>query len=190
MENDLSNNTFLQQSNGIKNSLVIPYYLGNQINKQASNYYNIPQAINLNTKNLPGIPTIISGTIYTKDKEPVPNAKIEIWHADDAGAYHNEGNLYFPSQTTLSGCITTNESGVYKIKTIRPGVYGYRARHFHYRISAKGHRTLETQIYFKDDPRVLIDEVAMVAENCRIIDFKFNNIGYLEANVPVFLPKI
>ncbi|WP_051336254.1 hypothetical protein [Aquimarina latercula] len=179
MKTNSGNNTFLQHTNGIKNSLATQY----------SDFSTSHQFVNLNTKNLPGIPTIISGKIFTKNKQIVPNAKIEIWHADDAGAYHNDGNFYFPSQTTLTGCIITDASGAYKIKTIRPGVYGYRARHFHYKISAKGHHSLETQIYFKDDPRILIDEIAIVAENCRVIDFNYNNMGYLEGIVDVFLPK-
>jgi len=169
-----------------KNSLLIPYYIGNRKN----NPLESTPIVNLNTRNLPGVSTVISGKIYTKENKIVPNAKVEIWHADDVGAYHTGNNLCFPSQTTLSGFTITNASGGYKIRTIRPGVYGYRARHFHYKISAKGYTTLETQIYFKDDPRRMIDEVALIAEDCRIIDFKYNNIGYLEASVDIFLPKI
>ncbi|SEK84743.1 Dioxygenase [Aquimarina amphilecti] len=190
MKNGSRHNNLLQHSNGIENNLLTPYYSANQTKNQSLNYSKPLKFVNLNAKNLPGIPTIISGRIYTKDKQIVPNAKIEIWHADDVGAYNNEGNFYFPSQTTLSGCIFTDASGTYKIKTIRPGIYGYRARHFHYKISAKGHHSLETQIYFKDDPRILIDEIALVAENCRIIDFRYSNMGNLEGIVDVFLPKI
>ena len=190
MKNGSRHNTLLQHSNGAKNNLLIPYCSGNQIRNQFPDYCKSPRFTNLNTKNLPGIPTIISGKIYTKDKQIVPNAKIEIWHTSNVGTYHNEDDFHFSSQTTLSGCIFTNAYGEYKIKTIRPDTYGCRARHFHYKISAKEHHSLETQIYFKDDPRILIDETALVAENCRIIDFRYNNMKYLEGIVDVFLPKI
>ncbi|MDH7446198.1 dioxygenase family protein [Aquimarina sp. 2201CG14-23] len=190
MENTHRNYSFSEEASQRKNSLVIPYYVGNKIQKKVSNYTESIQIVNLNTRNLPGIPTVVSGKVYTKDKQPVSNAKIEIWHADDAGAYHTDRNFYFPRQTTLSGCILTNAAGEYKIRTIRPGIYGYRARHFHYKISAEGHTTLETQIYFKNDPRILIDEIAIVAEDSRVIDFKYSNTGYLEGIVNIFLPEI
>ncbi len=157
---------------------------------QMINTPNTTEIVNLNTKNLPGIPTLITGKIYNKNNQPVSNAHIEIWHADDAGAYHEDGNFYFPSQSTLSGYYITDASGEYKVKTIRPGVYGYRARHFHYKISAKGYMTLETQIYFKDDPRIQIDEIALIAEESRHINFKYHPEGFLEGTVDIFLPKI
>ncbi len=178
----MKNLSSLQQHNGIKTNMVIQ--------KQAFTNLKSPEIVNLNANNLPGISTLISGKVYTKNKQPVPNAKIEVWHADDVGAYHNDGNFYFPSQTTLSGIIITNKNGQYRLRTIRPGVYGYRARHFHYKISAQGYATLETQIYFKDDPRIQIDEIALIAEDCRIVNFKQSNTGYLEATVDVFLPKL
>jgi len=183
MENKLKNTELIEDTNTSNNSLVIPHYIKKKIKNKQQEYINRSQIVNLNTKNLPGVPTLISGKIYTKDNQPVPNAKIEIWHADDVGAYHNENHLCFPSQTTLSGFVITDSYGAYSIHTIRPGIYGYRARHFHYRISAKGHTTLETQIYFKDDPRILIDEVAIIAEDCRIVDFNYSNTAYLEGTV-------
>lgn len=187
MENSSRNYISFQKTNGVKNTPTTSDYT---IQEQILSCSGSPQIVNLNTKNLPGIPTIISGKIYSKSEQPVPDAKIEVWHADDIGAYHTDGNFYFPSQITLSGLIITNASGEYKLKTIRPGVYGYRARHFHYKISAKGYTTLETQIYFKDDPRIQIDEIALIAEDSRIIDFKYNHIGYLEAVADIFLPEI
>ncbi|MDY8135185.1 hypothetical protein [Aquimarina sp. 2201CG5-10] len=181
MENTVRNHIFFKENNN-----PIPYYGLNYIDDHNQ---EITQVVNLNTRNLPGIPTIISGKIYTQEKKPVINAKIEIWHADDIGAYHTNGNLCFPVQTTLSGYVLTDHAGNYKIKTIRPGIYGYRARHFYYRISAKGHMTLETTIYFKNDPRIKIDETASIAEDFRHIDFKNNN-GCLEGIANIYLPKI
>ncbi|WP_109302170.1 hypothetical protein [Aquimarina sp. AU474] len=168
---------------------IVSHHLVNQNNQRISNS-NSPEVVNLNTKNLPGIPTMISGKIYNKNNQPISGAHIEIWHADDAGAYHTDGNFYFPSQSTLSGYSITNTQGEYKVKTIRPGVYGYRARHFHYRISAKGYTTLETQIYFKDDPRIQIDEIALIAEESRHIQFRYHSTGYLEGIANIFLPKM
>ncbi|MBW1298966.1 hypothetical protein [Aquimarina litoralis] len=170
-----------------KNNLIIPFYVNNHYQSRLPEY---SKAVDLNPNNLPGIPLVISGSIYSKNKEVVPNAKIEIWHSTDASVYQNEGNFYFPSQKSLSGSLRTNKNGVYSVKTIRPGVHGYRARHLHYKISAKGYRTLETQIYFKDDPRILIDETAMVAEHCRIINFSYNQLGVLQGTVDIFLPKV
>lgn len=147
------------------------------------------QVVNLNTQNLPGTPLFISGYVYqgTSTNTPIPNAKIDIWHADDAGAYHpnGSGNVkdYPISSITLRGFVLTDAKGFYSFNTIVPGYYGSRALHIHYRISYKNHRPFVTQNYFKGDPRIPHDGLASLASSCRIIslstDVHYKKTGQL-----------
>ncbi len=155
------------------------------------------EIVNLNPRNLQGSKIIVSGKIYSglNKKEPVRNAKVEVWHADDFGTYHMEQHnkdisYYSTNKPILRGFILTNDKGEYAFSSIRPGLYGDRARHFHYRISAEGYRTLETQIYFKNDPRILIDDTALVADPCRIIDFRRQQNNTLKGIVNIYLPQM
>ena len=146
---------------------------------------------NLNTQNLPGDKIVVSGKIYgTTDKSlPVANAMIEVWHADNGGIYHpvGDGNVsnYQPSQITLRGFIITDAQGNYSFESIRPGLYPGRPRHFHYRITANGYKTLVTQIYFKDDPTTSNENI----ESCRIVDFQKDSKAIYKGNADIHLQK-
>lgn len=146
-----------------KSDMLGPYYVS-----------GTSKITNLNTQKLPGAKIIVSGKIYgnANKNKPVVNAMIEIWHADNGGIYHpvGDGNVskYSAKQITLRGFITTDAQGNYSFESIRPGLYPGRPRHFHYKITANGYKTLVTQIYFKDDPTTANEQI----ESCRIVDFK------------------
>jgi protocatechuate 3,4-dioxygenase beta subunit len=73
--------------------------------------------------------------------EPVPNALIEIWHADAGGEYDLKGFRY-------RGHVICDAKGKYEFSTIVPGEYPGRTRHIHVRIAdARGVR-LTSQLYF------------------------------------------
>jgi protocatechuate 3,4-dioxygenase beta subunit len=76
----------------------------------------------------------------------VHGARIDLWHADHHGRYDVQGYRY---RTKLE--IETAAS--YDVDTVMPGHYADRpAQHIHYLISAPGHKTLITQLYFATDP--------------------------------------
>jgi protocatechuate 3,4-dioxygenase beta subunit len=76
----------------------------------------------------------------------VPEATVELWHADHAGHYDTQGYQFRAK-------LKPNDKGLYEVETIMPGSYPDRpAQHIHYLISAPGHRTLVTQAYFATDP--------------------------------------
>jgi protocatechuate 3,4-dioxygenase beta subunit len=94
----------------------------------------------------PGLPLLVSGTVWNTKGEQLPNASIQIWHADQKGKYDLAGYHYRAE-------LETTEPGSYRYETIMPGHYPDRvAQHIHYAISAPGHRTLVTQLYFATDP--------------------------------------
>lgn len=148
--------------------------------------------VNLNSQNLPGTPMIVKGTVYSgKGGERLANAKIEIWHADNAGAYHPNGSGdvsgYASGDVTLRGFVLTDENGNYSFQSIVPGLYEGRARHIHYRISAPGHIDLVTQSYFQGDPRIKEDALSKKAGDCRVISFlpdgNGNQVGHFIVNL-------
>lgn len=161
-----------------KSDMLGPYYVS-----------GTSKIINLNTQNLPGDKIIVSGKLYgTIDKStPVTNAMIEVWHADNGGTYHpvGDGNVsdYTADKITLRGFVNTDAQGNYMFESIRPGLYPGRPRHFHYKITANGYKTLVTQIYFKDDPTTSNENI----ENCRIIDFQKDSAGIYKGNAEIHL---
>ena len=92
-----------------------------------------------------GVPLGVSGRVITIHGEPVPDAKVEVWQADDAGLYDLEGYRFRAS-------ITPGSSGAYAFESVIPGHYPARvARHVHYFVTAPGFTPLATQLYFATD---------------------------------------
>ncbi|MBX2839602.1 MAG: carboxypeptidase regulatory-like domain-containing protein [Gammaproteobacteria bacterium] len=89
----------------------------------------------------------IRGRVVSADGSPVPNVTIRFRHADSEGidrSYHQ-------------GELTTNERGVYQFGSVIPG-NNHRLSHVHVYISHPGFRYLETEFYFKDDPKADADD--------------------------------
>jgi protocatechuate 3,4-dioxygenase beta subunit len=94
----------------------------------------------------PGLPLLVSGTIWNTKGEELPNASLQVWHADHQGKYDLAGYRFRAE-------LATTGAGAYRYETILPGHYPDRvAQHIHYAISAPGHRALVTQLYFATDP--------------------------------------
>ncbi len=130
-----------------------------------------------------GTRLIISGRVHNLDcSEAIPNTELDIWHANDAGAYDNSG-------FTLRGKTTSNNQGYYVFETIKPGWYlngaDYRPSHIHFKITAPGFSTLITQLYFAGDPYISIDFAASITNGSfdathRIIPLTTNAAGDFE----------
>jgi len=78
--------------------------------------------------------------------EALEDAKVEVWHADHFGKYDIDG-YRFRAQIPLEG------KGAYSFDSVMPGHYPARVcQHVHFLVSALGHKTLVTQLYFATDP--------------------------------------
>ena len=88
---------------------------------------------------------VLVGQVLSRDCKPVPNALVDLWHADDRGEYDNRGYRYRGHQFT-------DAQGRYQFETIVPALYPGRARHYHVKVQPKGGRLLTTQLYFPGDP--------------------------------------
>jgi protocatechuate 3,4-dioxygenase beta subunit len=95
---------------------------------------------------LPGRPVELSGVVLTRTCQPVANALVDLWHADDRGQYDNVGYR-------LRGHVFTDAQGRYAFRTIVPGPYPGRTRHYHVKVQAPNRPVLTTQLYFPDDPQ-------------------------------------
>ena len=107
------------------------------------------------------------------------NFDFESYDSYDDGTYHPNGSGkvddYAAEAVTLRGFVLTDENGYYSFKSIFPGLYGSRARHIHYKVTAPKHRTLVTQSYFEGDERISHDGLAKHANDCRILPYAKND---------------
>lgn len=105
-----------------------------------------PNEKNLRKAGAPGFPLRVSGKVFNTRGERVHGAQVDLWQADHAGRYDVQGYSYRTKLDVAS-------DAEYAVETIMPGHYSDRpAQHIHYMITAPGHRTLITQIYFATDP--------------------------------------
>lgn len=83
----------------------------------------------------------IEGRVLTRSCRPVGGALLDLWHADENGDYDDSGFRY-------RGHLFSDASGVYRFKTILPGLYPGRTRHYHFKVQAQRLPILTTQLYF------------------------------------------
>src|SRR5687767_6076732 len=100
-----------------------------------------------------GIVTHITGRVLDRSGNPIRAALLELWHSDSNGLYtyfSGEGrNPEADGNFGGFGQFLTGSSGAYKFRTIRPGVYSGRARHFHWGITIPGRASrFTTQTYW------------------------------------------
>jgi protocatechuate 3,4-dioxygenase beta subunit len=130
-----------------------------------------------------GTRMIISGRVYDLNcGKMIPDAVIDVWHANDAGQYDNSG-------FNLRGTTISNAQGFYMFETVKPGKYlngsEFRPSHIHFRITPPGFDTLTTQLYFEGDPDLESDAASSVTSGefdatQRIISLAENDEGKLE----------
>ncbi|QQX86041.1 catechol 1,2-dioxygenase [Cupriavidus necator] len=109
----------------------------------------------------------MQGTVYGENGQPLPGARVEVWHANLLGGY----SFFDPSQTpfNLRRTIVADAEGRYCFRSIVPmgyacppegttqrlldqlGRHGRRPAHIHFFVSAPGHRKLTTQINIDGD---------------------------------------
>ena len=95
----------------------------------------------------------VRGRVVGCDCEtPLAGAVVDIWQADESGAYDNAGYA-------LRGRMQTDDAdGEYQFSSVLPGAYlngaQYRPKHIHYKVSHATASGLVTQLYFRGDPYI------------------------------------
>jgi protocatechuate 3,4-dioxygenase beta subunit len=96
--------------------------------------------------------THLSGRLLDTRGEPIRNATIEIWEADNRGIYLADGRnrTRFDSNFQGFGRFLTGTTGEYYFRTIKPTRYNGRpAPHIHFKINVKGREPWTTQLFIK-----------------------------------------
>ncbi|MEM6650529.1 MAG: intradiol ring-cleavage dioxygenase [Pseudomonadota bacterium] len=136
-----------------------------------------------------GEPMLVKGSIRDIDGSPIPNAKIDVWQANDEGFYDVQQKGIQPD-FNLRGVFRTNEKGEYWFKGVKPKYYAipddgpvgklldqlgrhpYRPAHLHFMIDADGFDKLITHVFDPDDPYINSDAVFGVKESL-LVDFQY-----------------
>lgn len=110
-----------------------------------------------------GTITNISGRILDPKGEPIRNAVVELWQADNNGCYiHSRGAGRGPRDADFQGYgkFETASDGGYRFRTIKPGLYTGRTRHYHFAVTTPGRdRRFTTQLFFAGEPQNATDMV-------------------------------
>src|SRR5207248_2047884 len=92
-----------------------------------------PERPDLTIAGAKGRPAEVTGYVLTRACRPVAHALLDLWHADDRGEYDTRGFRY-------RGHVFTDAEGRYRFRTIMPGLYPGRTRHYHVKVQAPGQR--------------------------------------------------
>ena len=82
---------------------------------------------------------------------PIANARVDIWHCNEAGhysGYTNMGGPNYTGQTWFRGIQQTDSEGNVTFKTIFPGWYNGRITHIHFQVYVSGVSKLISQLAF------------------------------------------
>jgi protocatechuate 3,4-dioxygenase, alpha subunit len=114
----------------------------------------------------PGRRIVLEGTVLDGDRQPVPDALIEIWQADSSGRYSHPAD-----STAREGCsfrgfgrCGTDDEGRFAFATVIPGRVrgpdGLQAPHVVLGVLGRGVLTrLVTRVYFEGEPSNQDDSV-------------------------------
>lgn len=100
--------------------------------------------------------TYLSGKILGANGEPIRNAVVEIWQADNNGAYlHSRSDNGDKRDGHFQGFgrFTTGSTGEYLFRTIKPVPYPGRTPHIHFAVKVPGREKFTTQCYIDGHPQ-------------------------------------
>jgi protocatechuate 3,4-dioxygenase beta subunit len=107
---------------------------------------NSPLRTSLLESGVSGARLTISGLVLSTSCQPVGQALVDFWQADNGGNYDNFGYR-------LRGHQFTDASGRFVLETIVPGLYPGRTRHIHVKVQPPNGRILTSQLYFPGESR-------------------------------------
>ena len=139
-----------------------------------------------------GQPCWVEGTVTDTDGTPVPNARIEVWEADDEGFYLVQ---YTDGRIAGRAHLYTDEHGNYSFWGLTPTPYPIphdgpvgkmleaagrspvRAAHLHFMVTAENLRTLVTHIFVDGDPQIGIGDSVFGVKDSLIKKFEHQEPG-------------
>ncbi len=139
-----------------------------------------------------GEPCFMRGKVLSNSGEPLPNAHIEIWQADDNGFYDVQQKD--SSQVYGRGHLSSDSAGNYYFWSVRPEAYPIptdgpvgellaaanrspmRPAHVHFMITVPGYKTLITHV-FKEGDQYLASDAVFGVRNSLITSFERHEPG-------------
>jgi protocatechuate 3,4-dioxygenase beta subunit len=113
---------------------------------------------------------VVTGRVLDGEGRPVRHQLVELWQANSSGRYVHQRDQHpaplDPNFTGAGRCIT-DEDGVYRFTTIKPGAYpwknhlnAWRPAHIHFSLFGNAFtQRLVTQMYFPGDPLFPLDPI-------------------------------
>jgi protocatechuate 3,4-dioxygenase beta subunit len=121
---------------------------------------------------------LVRGTVTSAGGGPLADAVVDVWQTGPDGGY----DLWDPRQPAYNfrGRVRVDDAGAYELQTMLPkpytvptdgpvgryleavGQHAWRPAHIHFKVTAPGHRTLVTQVFFPDDPYLEHDTIGAV----------------------------
>lgn len=110
------------------------------------------------TDGRPGVPLRLElRVIDGASCAPIPNARVDVWHADADGIYSgyagqgSRRNISTKGENFLRGTQTTGADGNVNFRTVYPGWYPGRTPHIHVKLFVDDKRVATAQVYFPDE---------------------------------------
>ncbi|MDQ7810255.1 dioxygenase [Amycolatopsis sp. A133] len=141
---------------------------------------------------LPGTPLYITGSVRDLDGSPVTGAVLDVWQADEEGAY--ESQIPDIDEARLRAKYTTRADGSYCLRTIAPKGYSipmdgpvgrlvggtdishFRPAHVHFLINAAGYEPLITHL-FEEGAQYLDSDVVFGTKQELVVTFEPRDPG-------------
>ena len=100
-----------------------------------------------------GTPFLLTGTVRDLSGAPVAGAKIELWQTDNNGVYYHSADRSGQRDPRFQyfGESVTDSAGRYSFRTVKPGLYTGRIRHFHFKVKQGDVTVLTSQFNFEDE---------------------------------------
>jgi hydroxyquinol 1,2-dioxygenase len=136
---------------------------------------------------LPGAPLYVTGSVHGLDGSPVGGAVLDVWQADEEGAY--ESQIPDIDEARLRAKYATRADGSYCLRTIAPKGYSipmdgpvgelisgtdishYRPAHVHFLINAAGYEPLITHL-FQEGAEYLDSDVVFGTKQELVVTFE------------------
>ena len=187
---------------GNKGSIEGPYYIPDAPTQQTGK--DQPATIEMRPDEK-GTMMLFQGQVTSTDGKALPNAKIELWHADEDGFY----SQFAPNipEWNLRGTFIADEEGYFAINSLQPAPYQiptdvptgwfiesygghpWRPAHLHLRVKSPGYREITTQLYFQGGEWVENDVATAVKPELILEPKKDNETGYNLVEYPFALDK-
>ncbi|GIK82024.1 MAG: hydroxyquinol 1,2-dioxygenase [Pseudorhodoplanes sp.] len=130
------------------------------------------------SKDAPGIPCVITGTVRDLDGKPVGGALLDLWQTDGEGLYEAQRDR----DQYMRGVYHSNPDGTFTVRTVAPigytipmdgpvgelmnrtNISHMRPAHIHFHVAAPGYKPVITHLFQKGDQYIETDVVFGVKE--------------------------